>query len=392
MPAHHTHLCLVSAQATPNLLPVLDADWRPQRVVLACSAQMRDKAQAIEQVLRTKAPGLGIERLDLPDAYDYGALTDAFLDFLATRSGQDIALNVTGGTKLMAVAAQEVFRAEGKPAFYVNVETDEIIILGEKTPSRPLQPQLRIRDILQAHGYNVTAQEHPQITRDQRDLCARLIDHAAQHGWALGALNALAYQAHGAPGLTVRMDRQQADSKALGVVIGLFEDARMLRQTGEQLHFADETARRFVNGGWLEAHVYATLQSLRGAHPGIADVALGVTVGVGTGKQGQMARNEIDIAFLYRNTLHLIECKTANLEPPGSGDGGRGAEVLYKMETLLKLGGLRTRGMVVDYRGKLSESEANQRRAADAGIKVVSGAALRDLRGTLSRLWLAQHA
>ena len=30
------------------------------------------------------------------------------------------ALNVTGGTKLMAVAAQEVFRAENKPVFYVN--------------------------------------------------------------------------------------------------------------------------------------------------------------------------------------------------------------------------------------------------------------------------------
>jgi len=35
MTAHHTHVCLVSAQATPNLLPLLDARWRPQRVVLA---------------------------------------------------------------------------------------------------------------------------------------------------------------------------------------------------------------------------------------------------------------------------------------------------------------------------------------------------------------------
>ncbi|NCP39568.1 MAG: DUF1887 family protein, partial [Rhodoferax sp.] len=41
---YQTHLCLVSAQATPNLLPVLDESWRPKKVVLACSVQMKQNA------------------------------------------------------------------------------------------------------------------------------------------------------------------------------------------------------------------------------------------------------------------------------------------------------------------------------------------------------------
>jgi hypothetical protein len=60
------------------------------------------------------------------------------------------------------------------------------------------------------------------------------------------------------------------------------------------------------------------------------------------------------------------------------------------MESLLKLGGLRTKGMVVDYRGELSRSEANQKRAAEAGIAIVSGAQLKDLKGAMSRLWLSK--
>ena len=51
MTTHHTHLCLVSAQATPNLLPVLDEAWRPARVVLATSDAMQANAKAISAVL-----------------------------------------------------------------------------------------------------------------------------------------------------------------------------------------------------------------------------------------------------------------------------------------------------------------------------------------------------
>ena len=51
-------------------------------------------------------------------------------------------------------------------------------------------------------------------------------------------------------------------------------------------------------------------------------------------------------------------------------------EVIYKMVSLLKLGGLRTRGMIVDYRWKLSSSPANMERARQACVSVASGAQL----------------
>ena len=389
MTPYDTHFCLVSAQATPNLLPVLDDAWRPQRVVLACSAPMKAAAQSLRAVIQTKGSS-SVELLDLPDAYDYAALSDVFLSYLAEHADENIALNVTGGTKLMAVAAQEVFRSAGKPVFYVNVETDEVLVIGEKSASQPLRARLKVHEMLKAHGYSVTTQEQPQISRDLRDLTARLIDRVASAGTALGAFNALARAAR-ENHLRAELNPYQQDSRSLGDVVALFEDAGLLRVQGNALIFKNEEARFFANGGWLESHVFEVLQSLRGQFEGLSDVAMGVRVGFAgaDGKTTGKDKNEIDVAFLYRNTLHLIESKTANLAQVGTGEDNKATEAIYKMESLLKLGGLRTRGMVVDYRGELGRSDANQKRAAEAGIAIVSGAQLKDLKGAISRLWLS---
>lgn len=394
MTPYTTHLCLVSAQATPNLLPLLDETWRPRKVVLACSTQMKPAALALRAVIQSKASGMAIETLELPDAYDYNALSDRFLNYLAEHADDDIALNVTGGTKLMAVAAQEVFRSAGKPVFYVNVESDEVLVIGEKASSRPLRAKLKVHEMLRAHGYNVTTQERPQVTRELRDLTARLIDHVTSAGRALGTVNALARMARDEPGLRVDMTPAQYDSRALADILALFLDAGLLRQSGQALTFKDEESRFFINGGWLESHVYEALQSLRAQHEALSDVAMGVRVSFGGADPRNAAKardkNEIDVAFLYRNTLHLIECKTANLAQGGKGDDNKATEALYKMESLLKLGGLRTRGMVVDYRGQLANSEADRQRAAEAGIAIVAGSQLKDLKGAISRLWLSK--
>lgn len=388
MTHHHTHLCLVSDQATPNLLPVLDAKWQPRRVVLACSEKMVAKAEAIKAVLKTKVQGVQVETLNLPDAFDYSSLSNTFLDYLAAHTDEDVALNVTGGTKLMAVAAQEVFRSEKKPVFYVNVENDEVITLGRSSHSQPLSAKLNVEEMLRAHGYSVTGGERPQVTAAQRDLTARLVDHVESAGPALGILNALASAAKGKPGLAVDLSDQQRDSRSLDEILSLLADAKLLQRKAHSFVFAHEDARKFANGGWLEYHVYEALQSLRGKQSGLSDVVLGLRIGFGQGGQREKDKNEIDVSFLFRNTLHFIECKTANLAQPGGSGDDKATEAIYKMESLRKYGGLRTKGMIVDYRGQLSKFQANLQRAKDAHIEILAGRQLKSLKDHIQRLWL----
>ena len=360
-------------------------------MVLAKTAQMAARAEAIGKLIKTRCPGVAVEMLDVPSAYEYGALENLFLEFLAKNSGADVALNVTGGTKLMAMAGQDVFRSDGKPVFYVNVENDRVLVLGKSGEETQLTAGLKVHEMLAVHGHDATVPSQPQVTAEERDLAARLIDRVQSDGWALGAVNAIAMDAKRKNSLAVKLTRDQFDSKSISTLLELFADAKVLLLQGDLLRFKSEASRAFVNGGWLEMHVFQTLQNLRGKHKTISDVASNVVIPfdgrVGNASNAKM--NEIDVAFLSKNTLHLIECKTANLAVTGHGDDDKATEALYKMESLLKLGGLRTKGMVVDYRGAFSSSAANLQRAAEANILVASGKDLKDFGRLITRRWLS---
>ena len=385
---YDTHVCLVSAQATPNLAPALDEQWRPRRVVLATSRDMADRAGYLERIFKRHA--IATERLPIGDAYDYFQLYDTFFNFLDQQTAA-VALNVTGGTKIMAMAAQEAFHDAGKSVFYVNVATDEVLVLGDRARGARLSEKLGLAEFLEAHGYTFTNDirpAKPRITREQSDLTLRIVDGIERLGAALGELNAIA----AAGALIGRLDERQLQSRPLIELIELFVEGGHIHRAGENLRFASDESRRFVGGSWLEHHVYKTVGDMAGFRH-FADYGMNLKVTAPNGA----TLNEIDVAFLFRNTLHLIECKAANLANQGSSGDDKGTEAIYKLETLLKMGGLRTRGMLIDYRGRLAIArgksdmkrvEANYARAEAAGIRIVSGSAIKTLKNEITQ-WIA---
>lgn len=386
---YDTHVCLVSAQATPNLIAAIDEQWRPRRVVLATSSEMGAAAGYLEGVLKRRA--IAVERLTIADAYDYFGIYDAFFAFLEEQK-DSVALNVTGGTKIMAMAAQEAFGTHEKPVFYVNAQTDEILVLGDRTHNASLSGKVGLADFLEAHGYTLADGKRPSkpnITREQSDLTLRIVDGVERFGPALGILNALAAQAKGS--LLGKLDERSREITGLNDIVDLFVEGGHVQRDNQGLRFTSEDSRQFVGGGWLEQHVFKTMSDLGGTrHFTDYGMNMGVLAPNGT------TLNEIDGAFLYRNTLHLIECKAANLATAGNSGDDKGTEAIYKLETLLKMGGLRTHGMLIDYRGRLSavknasdkkRVEANFARAKAANIRIVSGANIKTLKNEISQ-WI----
>ena len=372
-----THVCLVSAQATPNLTPALDESFAPQRVVLVVSPDMAARAETLSGVLRRR--GIVVERLDIADAYDYFAIEETLLNWLAENTTEDVALNVTGGTKVMAMAAQEVFRGDQKPVFYVNIADDSVLFIGAARQTRKLASRVKLRDYLETYGYTLPNKpERPPINANERDLVEKLVYDVAAIGGGLGQINWLAQSALKSGQASPRseeMDARQLDSKQLDEVIERFSAAGFLTREGNRLVFADEAARSFVNGAWLELHVYRTLSDLK-TTLNLADWATNLDVLAPNGS----TKNELDAVFLCRNRLHLIECKSANLAQAGAG-GSKGTDALYKLDTLQKIGGIATRAMLIDYRGSLSKADVD--RARSSAIEVVSGGELRRLRERL---------
>ncbi|UOG93390.1 MAG: DUF1887 family CARF protein [Candidatus Thiothrix sulfatifontis] len=372
-----THLYLVSGQATPNITPTLDADIRPDRVILLVSPDMQTRADWLEQVLKATA-GVKVSRWSIEHPWNIEHIRDRVLDLLVQHDDENIMLNATGGTKPMSIAAYEAFRALDKPIFYVHPEKDQIIWMHPTGQARhQLAQRIRIPHFIQAHGRRVTERGSVQVPPDYRDFAQELIQHIQYFSGALGVLNWYANTAERSLRSEV-LDKQHQRFDALQDLLDRLEQIGVLQQQDQRLVFSSESARFFANGGWLEQYVFATVNSLKKQLPSIQDTAQSLSVERDPGK----IPNELDVVFLADNRLHLIECKAKNFK---RGDSHSGAETLYKLDSLADaIGGLQARAMLVSYKPL---PDYDMQRAKDLRIKVLHGTQLQQLRSHLEQ-WM----
>ncbi len=373
------HVCLISAQATPNLTPVLDPALKPGRVVMLVSPDMSARAKWLEDVLRPL--GIVVEKIDVPDPWDISKVSDQLMEWLGAQPGDPpVALNVTGGTKPMAMAAQQVFAMDGKPVFYVHQERDEILWLTPRRPPTPLKGKLKLEPYLHAHGWKVIERPAlPALSSSLRELTGELVLQCGSLERALGVMNWYAQQCEGKPDRAVKLEEGDERNPGFMALIDKFARFGACRRQGNRLIFDDERARFFCNGGWLEQHVVDAVNTLR-KRAGIQDLAAGLRVrALDNRLTGSAGSNELDVVFIARNRLHIIECKTRSFR-----DRNGAADAVYKLDALTALGGLNTRGLLVSYR---QLSDGDRQRAKDLRIRTVVGGAISRLPDELMR-WI----
>ena len=356
------HVLLISQQAAPNLLAALDPGLKPAEAVLLVSERMRGRADALERVLREA--GVRTQRLPLVNEHDYPALEAALLDLAAARGDERIALNVTGGTKLMALAAQSIALAAGWSVFYVDADTDEVIWLGARAGQRQrLTEHLRLRHYLMGYGFEPGASSgRPPADTRQEALIQTLLLQIGSLEKPLGQLNWLAQRAEESRALSVALEPKLQHEPGLAALLRQFEAAGVLTVAGAAITFPDEARRGFAKGGWLEQHLHRVVSGQSGAL-GLRDLAANLEVTDAGG-----VTNELDLVFLARNRLFIVECKTARMDKP---QAPKANDTLFKLaEIVRRVGGLGARGMLASYR-PLRDSE--QRLARALGIELVCG-------------------
>jgi len=364
MTVSNVQILLVSGQAAPNLLAALDPALKPKEAVLMVSQKMQARAEALETVLNEA--GVKTARIPLEDEHDFAKLENALLEVASAREGQSIALNVTGGTKLMALAAQSVAQAYGWPVFYVDVDTDEVIWLGKGSSRHKLNQQLRLTHYVRGYGFTLkNGVERPQPSQRHTDLLQTLIMQVGSLEQPLSQLNWLGQKAEDKKTLSIKLEPQQLDSRSLESLIRHFSDASVLRLENDILTFQNENERSFAKGGWLEHYVYRTVSTATN-DLGIRDKAANLLVA-----DADNVENELDVTFMARNRLFIIECKTARMDKP---EAPKANDTLFKLsEICRRVGGLGTRGMLASYR-PLRESEKKLAKALN--IELICGADL----------------
>ncbi|WP_031431977.1 Card1-like endonuclease domain-containing protein [Methylomicrobium agile] len=209
--------------------------------------------------------------------WDAEHISDRILDLLAQYPDGGIALNATGGTKLMSIAAYEAFRSCELPIYYIHPEQDRLLWLSPGKPAQDLADCLRLKDYLMAYGAEkVEIPEPAGVAEPIRRLTRQLIADIDRYASELSTLNYLALNADN-PQLTVEIDSGPQSRPHLWELLDLFEQAGLCRINGHSLKFVDAQARFTANGGWLEMFAYAECLGLKKAS-GIQDIACNITI------------------------------------------------------------------------------------------------------------------
>jgi hypothetical protein len=262
--------------------------------------------------------GIRSDFIPLKDGYNLPSLHQEFAA-IAARFPDGVTANLTGGTKLMTLAAWQAFTRPQDRLYYVHIAHDRIDWLHpEGLATHPISDRIKLDVYLAAHGLELLA---PGLQRQ-----------------ALGP-------AH----------YQNLHNRAL----------KMHAQKGPS------RTNAAAGGGWLEELVFEEIRRLAEQDAKIHDVARQFRINYGVHYQNRLS-SELDVACLRDNTLYLIECKTGQ-----SGVGSNAISALFKLSELSDtLGGLRGRGIFVSTE---AVSVDVHQRARQLGIVAIDRPCLNDL-------------
>lgn len=339
-PSSLPHLCLVSDQLLPNLIPALMQ--RPPRVHLVVSTAMAAQGERLRRLL--EARDIAVTVHPQAPSGDMAALKDHVLELAARLEDQaPLVLNLTGGTKPMALAfAQWLPQLLACESIYTDTARGVIEHLGGSDPEmkphgEPMADVLDLKTYLAAYGARAGT---PQS--DDAEWCARaeqlkslskwLAAHAGELESFIGVLNMAAEAAMkredaflARQPLEARGARQR---EALERIAG--DDQGLLRIVSDTtVEFVDEAAARYLGGIWLEHHAWHVLRDA-----GMKDVACGQTIYWQDGRK-DAPKNELDVVAAHRNRLLLIECKTARFGRSEQKD----QDIAHKLEALRRNAG-----------------------------------------------------
>ncbi|HAS6142476.1 TPA: DUF1887 family protein [Vibrio vulnificus] len=376
------HVGIIDQDPVRLVTPLLDLRTVSTHIVFIGDESQRDMYQRLHSVLAQR--DITSELFVIPSVVDTRLIKQsiqALAEDLKSR-GEDVKLNASCGLRHRLLSVYEVFRTYHWPIFVVEPNSDKLCWLyPDGREDTQVQDRITVADYLTIFGARGEFNEvelPPQLDQKLHELGERWASHALELGPGLATLNYLATTCRKEQKLDVELSEKQRGYRELNMLLADLVEAQIATYENGILTFANEDARRFSNGEWLETLVHSTVKQIQDDMPTIQDHSLNVQVYRQLGERE--VRNELDVASVVNNKLHIIECKTKGMRDDGD-------DTLYKLESLRDLlGGLQARAMLVSFR-PLRHNDIT--RAEDLGLALIGPDELKDLKKHLTE-WFAQ--
>lgn len=329
---------LISDQTVPNILTI--HHFKPDELLFISTNDM-EKKKRCEAIIKTLAAlGLNYDRRSSKILVQEDSLLDCHKKIEKWIEGRDNAefiINLTGGTKIMAIAAYEYFKDYNSRMVYVPIPKNEFITpFPKKSPGKPTALTLRLNVVqyLTAYGLEVTNKDKLKGYRHESLYRAELSEWIAHRYDRVK--NALIWLCG-----NLRPHRDGPEFNFEGTFSGANAHERELFQRLEieyiNGHASKRVSRsdiRYLTGGWLEEYCFNAVAEFVGK--GIDDAEIGLKM-----KNPQGRDNEFDVMFTKGNALYFVECKSLDQHDDINVD------VLYKIGALQRDFGLKVKSFLV---------------------------------------------
>lgn len=329
-------ISLVSDQTPPNILAI--HHFKPDELLFISTKKM-EKKNKIPAILTT------LDRLGLKCQSDSIIVQeDSIVDchkkigeWMKGKEDAEFVVNLTGGTKIMSIAAYEFFKGYSSKMIYVPISKNEFIVPSpKKRPGKPVKLDLRLRVIeyLTAYGFTVVNEFHLDRYREEAIKRKELSEWIAGNydnlknllKWLCGILRTHRNDNH-FPLKDNFFDASSEENQLMSKLNFTYNEGVVLKEL-------NKSEINYLTGGWLEEFCFVKVSELVGQ--GIDDAVIGLQL-----RNSQGGNNEFDIMFTRDNALYFIECKSLDQNEDKKTDA------LYKVGALQKELGLRVESFLV---------------------------------------------
>ncbi len=362
---------LLSDQTIPNVQFINELGSNDVHYLFISTKSMKSKGVAEWITKACEISDHKVEEIEV-EQFSFDSIDSKLVEYNFDNFDR-IVVNLTGGTKLMTLAAFDFFKELGAEIYYLTGINDEYIKLfpGRKKKAMRLNSKVNLMQYLVSYGFKLNKTSSSNISIKQTNKIFSSFINGLFHNH-IDVLEQL------------RLSRGKS-IKDLDSIIGLKEFLVDIDYTPLDDSMLDKYEIKYLTGEWFEEFVAAKIKIELGLSD--EDIEVGLVINK-KNKNGTMVPNEMDVLFVYKNVLYTIECKTSIFNRVMNLNGEYEQvnilkETIFKSDSLKQGFGLFVNTSIF----VLDELKANMNleRAELSGIKIIdkekltSGSSIKDL-------------
>ena len=354
-----TIVSLVSGQTIPNVM-FIKANGDAERLVFITTEGMEKRAKT-DWILKSVGVNSGesIEDRIIVSEGSISEIQNKLSQYAVFDRNGEILVNLTGGNKIMSLAVHEFFKRKSlqnqniTKMYYLNVGGDKFdMVFPSEQKNCIFSGHCNLKEYLTAYSideektgklplmkFEKTWEFYSKIFEPERNTIEII---QKKIGSNLDKYKKLLEQLS---------DNDKKD--VLELCKKVFDD-----------HEFTKSRIKYLTGGWFEEYIYFLIK--RGLKLNEEQICLNLVI-KDKSLSGEAAANELDVIFIHKNKINIIECKTGLKGVSGKSILG---DVLYKQSALKKIFGLTAKSFLF-LPDVLSGNEEHKKRAKIYGIDIV---------------------